>query len=33
MESTPLKMELVDSAPVYRTPANTGGGWAFARWR
>ena len=33
MESTPLKMELVDYVPVYRTPANTGGGWAFARWQ
>ncbi|MBV9543601.1 MAG: hypothetical protein JOY61_04425, partial [Chloroflexi bacterium] len=33
MESSALKMELVDYVPVYRTPANTGGGWAFARWQ
>jgi 3-O-methylgallate 3,4-dioxygenase len=33
MEKEPLKMELVDYVPVYRTPANTGGGWAFARWQ
>jgi hypothetical protein len=26
-------MELLDYVPVYRTPAGTGGGWAFARWR
>jgi len=25
--------ELLDYVPVYRTPAGTGGGWAFARWR
>jgi hypothetical protein len=33
MHDTPLKMELLDYVPVYRTPAGTGGGWAFARWR
>jgi hypothetical protein len=26
-------MELLDYVPVYRSPAGTGGGWAFARWR
>jgi hypothetical protein len=26
-------MDLVDYVPVYRTPAGTGGGWAFARWQ
>jgi hypothetical protein len=29
----PLNFELVDYVPVYRTPANTGGGWAFGRWQ
>src|SRR5262249_8973594 len=33
MHATPLKMELLAYVPVYRTPAATGGGWAFARWR
>jgi 3-O-methylgallate 3,4-dioxygenase len=33
MASTDLRMELVDYVPVYRTPAATGGGWAFARWQ
>ena len=33
MQKTDLKMELLDYVPVYRTPAGTGGGWAFARWR
>ena len=33
LAATPLEMELVDYVPVYRTPANTGGGWAFARWQ
>ena len=28
-----LEMELVEYVPVYRTPAGTGGGWAFARWQ
>ena len=28
-----LKFELLDYLPVYRTPAGTGGGWAFARWQ
>jgi Catalytic LigB subunit of aromatic ring-opening dioxygenase len=33
MQKARLKMELLDYVPVYRTPAGTGGGWAFARWR
>ena len=33
MQSTSLTMELLAYVPVYRTPAGTGGGWAFARWR
>ena len=33
MQRAHLKMELLDYVPVYRTPAGTGGGWAFARWR
>lgn len=33
MQETSLKMDLVDYVPVYRTPAATGGGWAFARWQ
>jgi 3-O-methylgallate 3,4-dioxygenase len=33
MEKEPLNFELVDYVPVYRTPANTGGGWAFGRWQ
>lgn len=33
MQRTDLKMELLDYVPVYRTPAATGGGWAFAQWK
>jgi 3-O-methylgallate 3,4-dioxygenase len=33
MQVTGLKMEPLAYVPVYRTPAGTGGGWAFARWR
>jgi hypothetical protein len=33
MQRAGLKMEPLDYVPVYRTPAATGGGWAFARWR
>ena len=33
MHDTSLKMELLAYVPVYRSPAATGGGWAFARWR
>ena len=33
MHDTSLTMELLAYVPVYRTPAATGGGWAFARWR
>jgi hypothetical protein len=33
MQRTSLKMDLLAYVPVYRTPAATGGGWAFARWR
>jgi 3-O-methylgallate 3,4-dioxygenase len=33
MEKESLKFDLVDYVPVYRTPANTGGGWAFGRWQ
>ena len=33
MQGTALTMELLAYEPVYRTPAATGGGWAFARWR
>jgi 3-O-methylgallate 3,4-dioxygenase len=32
MQQTSLQMELLAYVPVYRTPAGTGGGWAFARW-
>ena len=32
MAATELTMELLDYVPIYRTPAGTGGGWAFARW-
>jgi hypothetical protein len=28
-----LDFELIDYVPVYRTPAGTGGGWAFATWQ
>ena len=27
-----LDFELIDYVPCYRSPAGTGGGWAFARW-
>jgi hypothetical protein len=33
MHGTGLTMQLLAYVPVYRTPAGTGGGWAFARWR
>ena len=33
MHATGMRMELQAYVPVYRTPAGTGGGWAFARWR
>jgi hypothetical protein len=33
VQDTGLQMELIDYVPVYRTPACTGGGWAFARWQ
>ena len=33
LHETGLKMELLDYVPVYRSPAATGGGWAFARWQ
>jgi len=33
MQAAGLKMEPLAYVPVYRTPATTGGGWAFARWR
>jgi len=33
MHHTRLTMELLAYVPVYRTPAGTGGGWAFARWQ
>ena len=33
MHPTSLKMERLAYVPVYRTPAATGGGWAFARWQ
>jgi 3-O-methylgallate 3,4-dioxygenase len=33
MQAAELKMEPLAYVPVYRTPAATGGGWAFARWR
>lgn len=33
LAGTPLRMELLDYVPVYRTEAGTGGGWAFARWQ
>ena len=32
VDALPLKMELVEYVPMYRTEAGTGGGWAFARW-
>jgi 3-O-methylgallate 3,4-dioxygenase len=32
MHDTALTMELLAYVPVYRSPAATGGGWAFARW-
>jgi hypothetical protein len=33
LHHTELRMELLAYVPVYRTPAATGGGWAFARWQ
>jgi hypothetical protein len=33
MHDTGLQAELLDYVPVYRTPAATGGGWAFMRWQ
>lgn len=33
MEREALQFEVVDYVPVYRTPANTGGGWAFGRYQ
>jgi hypothetical protein len=33
MQHAPLQPELVDYVPVYRSPAGTGGGWCFMRWR
>ena len=33
LQESPLEMELLDYVPVYRSPAGTGGGWAFARWQ
>jgi hypothetical protein len=33
MQAAGLTMEPLGYVPVYRTPAATGGGWAFARWR
>jgi 3-O-methylgallate 3,4-dioxygenase len=33
MQGARLAMELLAYVPVYRTPAGTGGGWAFARWQ
>ncbi len=32
MEDTDLDFETIEYVPVYRTPAGTGGGWAFGRW-
>ena len=32
MSETDLNFELIEYVPVYRTPAGTGGGWAFGRW-
>ena len=33
MEGPDLNFELIEYVPVYRTPAGTGGGWAFGRWQ
>jgi 3-O-methylgallate 3,4-dioxygenase len=33
MAETPLEMELLEYVAGYRSPAATGGGWAFARWQ
>ena len=33
VQDTPLKADVVDYVPVYRTPAGTGGGWTFIRWQ
>ncbi len=32
MAEEELNFELFEYVPVYRTPAGTGGGWAFGRW-
>ena len=32
MADTDLNFETIEYVPVYRTPAGTGGGWAFGRW-
>lgn len=32
LQDTPLEMELLEYVASYRSPAATGGGWAFARW-
>jgi hypothetical protein len=32
MHENDLSYELIDYVPVTRTPAGTGGGWAFAQW-
>ncbi|MGE3913166.1 MAG: hypothetical protein AB7K36_27655 [Chloroflexota bacterium] len=33
MQRSDLTMQLLDYVPVYRSPAATGGGWAFAQWQ
>ena len=33
LHDTDLNFEVVEYVPVYRTPAGTGGGWAFGRWQ
>jgi hypothetical protein len=33
LQDSALRFELLDYVPVYRTPAATGGGWAFGRWQ
>ncbi|MBO0693944.1 MAG: hypothetical protein J2P58_13655, partial [Acidimicrobiaceae bacterium] len=32
MADVPLQAEVVDYVTGYRSPAGTGGGWAFMRW-
>jgi hypothetical protein len=32
MNELDLHYEQIDYVPVYRSPAGTGGGWAFVRW-